>query len=129
MGDGMPGDPHLHVHVTIADMGLCEDSEWRSIGNSGQDLHRHAAVADAYFQGRVRALTHARFGVRRQQAERTGVWKVAGIPEPVHDLLSRRHGSIVELARDEAGRQELDRAAAETLRAKHGADATTMRGS
>ncbi|MFJ9683633.1 AAA family ATPase [Streptomyces sp. NPDC101194] len=34
---------------------------------------------------------------------------------------------LVELAGDEAGRQERDRAAAETLRAKHGADATTMR--
>ncbi|MFJ7497822.1 MobF family relaxase [Streptomyces sp. NPDC097727] len=127
MGDGLPGDPHLHIHVTIANAALCEDGEWRSIGNSGQDLHRHAAAADAYFKARVRALTHARFGVRRQQAERTGAWEVEGIPEPVRDLFSRRHGRIVELAGDEAGRQERDRAAAETLRAKHGADATTMR--
>ncbi|MFJ8863833.1 MobF family relaxase [Streptomyces sp. NPDC102451] len=129
MGDGLPGDPHLHLHVTIANMGLCEDGEWRSIGNSGQDLHRHAAAADAYFQGRVRALTHQRFGVRRQQAERTGAWEVDGVPEPVRDLFSRRHGRIVGLAGEEAGRQERDRAAAETLRAKHGADATAMRAS
>lgn len=126
MGDGTPGDPHLHLHVTIANMGLCEDGEWRSIGNSGQDLHRHAA-ADAFFKARVRALTHARFGVRRQQAERTGAWEVDGIPEPVRDLFSRRHGLIVDLAGDEAGRQERDRAAAETLRAKHRGDASAMR--
>ncbi|MDX3055981.1 MobF family relaxase [Streptomyces sp. NE06-03E] len=129
MGDGVAGDPHLHLHVTIANMGLCEDGEWRSIGNSGQDLHRHAAAADAFFKARVRALTHQRFGVRRQQAERTGAWEVDGIPEPVRDLFSRRHGRIVDLAGDEAGRQERDRAAAETLRAKHAADAATMRGS
>ncbi|MFE7365927.1 MobF family relaxase [[Kitasatospora] papulosa] len=127
MGDGTPGDPHLHVHVTIANMGLCEDGEWRSIANSGQDLHRHAAAADAFFQARVRALTHARFGVRRQQAERTGAWEVDGIPEPVRDLFSRRHGRIVDLAGAEAGRQERDRAAAETLRAKHRGDASAMR--
>ncbi|WP_244167395.1 MobF family relaxase, partial [Streptomyces mutomycini] len=109
MGDGTPGDPHLHLHVTIANMGLCEDGKWRSIGNSGQDLHRHAAAADAFFKARVRALTHARFGVRRQQAERTGAWEVDGIPEPVRDLFSRRHSRIVDLAGDEAGRQERDR--------------------
>ncbi|MCX4792626.1 AAA family ATPase [Streptomyces sp. NBC_01221] len=127
MGDGLPGDPHLHLHVTIGNLALCEDGEWRSIGNSGQDLHRHAAAADAFFKARVRALTYARFGVRRQQAERTGAWEVDGVPEPVRDLFSRRHGRIVDLAGDEAGRQERDRAAAETLRAKHGADATAMR--
>lgn len=127
MGDGSPGDPHLHLHVTIANMGFCEDGEWRSIGNSGQDLHRHAAAADAFFKARVRALTHAWFGVRRKQAERTGAWEVEGIPELVRDLFSRRHGRIVDLAGDEAGRQERDRAAAETLRAKHRGDASAMR--
>ncbi|AZK98780.1 MULTISPECIES: MobF family relaxase [Streptomyces] len=129
MGDGLPGDPHLHIHVTIANMALCEDGEWRSIANSGQDLHRHAAAADAYFKGRVRALAFERYGVRRERSERTGAWEVAGIPEAVRDVFSRRHGRIVELAGDKAGRQEQDRAATETLRAKHGADASAMRGS
>ncbi|WP_307818275.1 MobF family relaxase [Streptomyces sp. MBT60] len=114
MGDGQPGDPHLHLHVTIANMALCEDGEWRSIGNSGQDLHRHAAAADAHFKARVRALAFERFGVRREQAERTGAWEVSGVPEQVRDLYSRRHGRIVEMAGDESGRQERDRAAAES---------------
>ncbi|MER7316429.1 MULTISPECIES: MobF family relaxase [Streptomyces] len=129
MGDGQPGDPHLHLHITIANMGLCEDGKWRSISNSGKDLHRHAAAADAFFKARIRALAHARYGVRREQAERTGAWEVEGIPEAVRDLFSRRHGRIVEMAGDEAGRQERDRAAAESLRAKHGADAGAMRAS
>ncbi|MFE7056032.1 MobF family relaxase [Streptomyces californicus] len=129
MGDGQPGDPHLHLHITIANMALCEDGRWRSIGNSGQDLHRHAAAADAHFKARIRSLAHARFGVRRERAERTGAWEVEGIPEPVRDLYSRRHGRIVEMAGDESGRQERDRAAAESLRAKHAADAGAMRAS
>ncbi|MDX2748531.1 MobF family relaxase [Streptomyces sp. NRRL_B-2557] len=129
MGDGQPGDPHLHLHlhITIANMGLCEDGRWRSISNSGQDLHRHAAAADAFFKARIRALAFERYGVRREQAERTGAWEVTGVPEAVRDLYSRRHGRIVEMAGDEAGRQERDRAAAESLRAKHAADAGAMR--
>ncbi|MYW35432.1 MobF family relaxase [Streptomyces sp. SID2119] len=129
MGDGQPGDPHLHLHITIANMALCEDGEWRSIGNSGQDLHRHAAAADAFFKARIRALSFERFGVRREQAERTGAWEVEGVPEAVRELYSRRHGRIVEMAGDESGRQERDRAAAESLRAKHAADAAGMRAS
>ncbi|MFH9203186.1 MobF family relaxase [Streptomyces anulatus] len=129
MGDGQPGDPHLHLHITIANMALCEDGKWRSIANSGQDLHRHAAAADAHFKARLRALAYERYGVRREQAERTGAWEVAGVPEAVRDLYSRRHGQIVEMAGDESGRQERDRAAAESLRAKHAADAGAMRAS
>lgn len=71
MGDGQPGDPHLHLHVVIANMALCEDGKWRSIANSGRDLYRHAAVLDAVFKGHVRQLTYERFGVRRVQAETT----------------------------------------------------------
>ncbi|OKJ46835.1 MobF family relaxase [Streptomyces sp. CB02115] len=129
MGDGQPGDPHLHLHITIANMALCEDGRWRSIANSGQDLHRHAAAADAHFKARLRALAYERYGVRREQAERTGAWEVAGVPEAVRDLYSRRHGRIVEMAGGESGRQERDRAAAESLRAKHAADAGAMRAS
>ncbi|MCG7524201.1 relaxase domain-containing protein [Streptomyces sp. OfavH-34-F] len=129
MGDGQPGDPHLHLHVTIANLALCEDGEWRSIANLGQDLHRHASAADAHFKARIRALTFQWYGVRREQVERTGAWEVEGVPEAVRDLYSRRHGRIVEMTGDEAGRQERDRAAAESLRAKHAADATTMRSS
>ncbi|MGW1226603.1 MobF family relaxase [Streptomyces sp. NPDC002530] len=129
MGDGQPGDPHLHLHVTIANMALCEDGRWRSIANSGQDLHRHAAAADAHFKARVRALAYERYGVRRERAERTGAWEVEGVPEAVRDLYSRRHGRIVEMAGEESGRQERDRAAAESLRAKHAADAAGMRAS
>ncbi|MEW2553685.1 MobF family relaxase [Streptomyces zhihengii] len=129
MGDGQPGDPHLHLHITVANTALCEDGEWRSIANSGQDLHRHAAAADAFFKARVRALAYERYGVRREQAERTGAWEASGIPEAVRDLYSRRHGRIVGMAGEESGRQERDRAAAESLRAKHAADAGAMRAS
>ncbi|MFI7020135.1 relaxase domain-containing protein [Streptomyces sp. NPDC050164] len=71
---GEPGDPHLHVHVTIANVALCEDGQWRSIARSGKDFHRHASALDAYFKARVRELTYARFGIRRELNPATGAW-------------------------------------------------------
>ncbi|MFJ2568223.1 MobF family relaxase [Streptomyces sp. NPDC087568] len=124
---GEPGDPHLHLHVTIANMALCEDGQWRSIANSGQDLHRHASAADGYFKARVRSLTYERFGVRRQRNERTGAWEVLGIPEELRDTFSRRAAIVDEKAGADASRTEKQAVSMATKRDKVDVDATTMR--
>lgn len=129
MGDGQPGDPHLHLHVTIPNMALCQDGQWRSIANSGQDLHRHASALDAFFKARVRALTYERFGVRREQNERTAAWEIVGIPEHVRDEFSRRAALVDATAGADASREEKAAVSLQTKRAKHAADATTMRDS
>ncbi|MFH8620147.1 MobF family relaxase [Streptomyces sp. NPDC017979] len=129
MGDGQPGDPHLHLHVVIANMALCEDGKWRSIANSGRDLYRHAAVLDAVFKARVRELAHERFGVRRVQAETTRAWEVEGVPEQLRDSFSRRGALVNETAGEDASLQDKLRVSAATRRAKHTADATGMRAS
>ncbi|MGW1320253.1 MobF family relaxase [Streptomyces sp. NBC_01175] len=127
MGDGQPGDPHLHLHVTIPNLALCEDGQWRSIANSGQDLHRHAAAADALFKARVRALTYARFGVRREQNEQTGAWEVAGVPERLRTEFSRRATLVDRTAGADASRQEKAKVSLQTKRAKHSAGTAGMR--
>ncbi|MFD5428503.1 MobF family relaxase [Streptomyces sp. NPDC127084] len=124
---GEPGDPHLHLHVTIANVALCEDGEWRSIANSGQDLHRHASAADAYFKARVRALTFERLGVRRVRHERTGAWEVRGISEELRDSFSRRAALVDAKAGADASRTEKQAASMATKRDKVEVDATTMR--
>lgn len=124
---GEPGDPHLHLHVTVANMALCEDGEWRSIANSGQDLHRHASAMDAYFKARVRALTYEHFGVRRVRNERTGAWEIVGIPEQVRDHFSRRAALVDEKAGADASRQGKQAVSMATKRDKLDVDATTMR--
>jgi conjugative relaxase-like TrwC/TraI family protein len=124
---GEPGDPHLHLHVTVANMALCEDGEWRSIANSGQDLHRHASALDAYFKARVRALTYEHFGIRRVRNERTGAWEIVGIPEQVRDHFSRRAALVDEKAGADASRQEKQAVSMATKRDKLDVDATTMR--
>lgn len=129
MGDGQPGDPHLHLHVVIANMALCEDGKWRSIANSGRDLYRHAAVLDAVFKGRVRELAYERFGVRRVQAETTRAWEIEGIPEQLRDSFSRRGALVNEKAGEDASLEDKMRVSAATRRAKHTADANGMRAS
>ncbi|MFD5328933.1 MobF family relaxase [Streptomyces sp. NPDC127092] len=129
MGDGQPGDPHLHLHVVIANMALCEDGKWRSIANSGKDLYRHAAVLDAVFKGRVRQLTYERFGVRRVQAEKTRAWEIEGIPEQLRDAFSRRAALVNETVGEDASREDKMRVSAKTRHAKHEADANGMRAS
>ncbi|MGW7460990.1 MobF family relaxase [Streptomyces sp. NPDC054797] len=129
MGDGQPGDPHLHLHVVIANMALCEDGKWRSIANSGSDLYRHAAVLDAVFKGRVRQLTYERFGVRRVQAEKTRAWEIEGIPEQLRDAFSRRAALVNATVGEDASREDKMRVSAKTRHAKHEADANGMRAS
>lgn len=129
MGDGQPGDPHLHLHVVIANMALCEDGKWRSIANSGSDLYRHAAVLDATFKARVRQLTYERFGVRRVQAEKTRAWEIEGIPEQLRDAFSRRAALVNETVGEDASREDKMRVSAKTRHAKHEADANGMRAS
>lgn len=129
MRAGEPGDPHLHLHVTITNMALCSDGEWRSIANSGQDLHRHASAADAYFKARVRSLTYSRFGVRREHVARTGAWEVRGVPAELRDAFSRRAALVDEKAGADASRTEKQAASMATKRDKVDVDATTMRDS
>lgn len=127
MGDGQPGDPHLHLHVVIANMARCEDGKWRSIANSGKDLYRHASAADAFFKARVRHLTRERFGVRRTQAETTRAWEVKAIPEQLRDVFSRRAALVEEKAGEGASLEDKLRVSAKTRRAKHSADEAGMR--
>ncbi|MEU6217251.1 MobF family relaxase [Streptomyces sp. NPDC047022] len=124
---GEPGDPHLHLHLVIANLALCEDGKWRSIANSGNDLHRHASAADAYFKARFRALTHERFGVRRERNAPTGAWEIQSIPAELSDAFSRRAALVDEKAGADASRQEKQAVSMATKRDKLDVDATTMR--
>ncbi|MCS0606000.1 AAA family ATPase [Streptomyces sp. LP11] len=126
---GEPGDPHLHVHVTIANMALCEDGEWRAIANSGKDFHRHAKALDAYFKSRVRELTYETFGVRREYNPDTRAWEIRHVPEELRDAFSRRHIALDERVGTDASREDRQRVADETRRAKVDADASGMRSS
>ncbi|MEU1826668.1 MobF family relaxase [Streptomyces abikoensis] len=117
--DDTPGDPHLHVHIVIANLARCEDGQWRAIANGGMDLHRHARAFDALFKGRVRALAGERFGVRYERDALTRSWNVVGIPEALREHYSRRAAQVEAVAGADASREEKLRVSAETRHAKH----------
>ncbi|MYW05521.1 relaxase domain-containing protein [Streptomyces sp. SID3343] len=89
-----PGDPHLHVHLTLVNMAHADDGKWRTIAAGGRDLHRHARVADAYNEARMRALTARRFGMRWERRVPGGAWEVVGVPEEMRVGFSRRSTAI-----------------------------------
>jgi conjugative relaxase-like TrwC/TraI family protein len=99
---GVPGDPHLHVHISIPNMALAEDGKWRTVGAGGRDIHRHAHAADAYAKARLRQRTSERFGMRWERHPETGAWEVVGIDEGLRREFSRRSIQITAAAGDDA---------------------------
>jgi conjugative relaxase-like TrwC/TraI family protein len=93
---GAPPDPHLHVHVVLANMVHGVDGKWSTVGAGGRDIHRHAHAADAFLKARMRAETHRRWGIQWRRHALTGAWEIAAIPAAVRDLFSKRSVQIDE---------------------------------
>ena len=124
VGDRVVGDPHWHVHVTIANMTKGEDGAWSTVAAGGRDLMRHAPAADHALRALVRHQLIEEFGVTFSRSERTGAWEVAAIPDSTLRAFSKRGASIeamlVDLGFDpeQASRRVEDLAAAQTRQAK-----------
>ncbi|MFI9366113.1 MobF family relaxase, partial [Kitasatospora sp. NPDC053057] len=97
VGDAPYGDPHLHGHVTLANMGRGEDGQWGTIGAGGRDLYRHAHAIDSLMQARVRAVTNERWGIEWHRNPDTDVWQITGIPDETVRLFSKRSAEVREL--------------------------------
>ena len=98
-GDAPHGDPHWHVHVTVANMARGEDGEWSTIAAGGRDLMRHAPAVDHVLKALVRRQLIDRFGVGFARNRRTKAWEVAAIPDGTLKLFSKRHNNIQEMLR------------------------------
>jgi len=95
--DGEVGDPHLHLHVSLAHMVRgSEDGQWSAPGAGGNDLMRHAKFVDRVFKARIRALTIDRLGARWELSERTDEWELVGVDQEMRDVLSRRHQQLAD---------------------------------
>lgn len=131
VGDRVVGDPHWHVHVSIANMTRGDDGQWSTIAAGGRDLMRHAPAADHVLKALVRRQLVESFGVEFARSQRTGAWEVAAIPDETLRAFSKRGASIDAMLRDlgfdpaEASRRVEDLAAAQTRQAK---DHTTTAG-
>lgn len=130
VGDAVTGDPHWHVHVTIANMTKGEDGKWSTVAAGGRDLMRHAPAADHVLKALVRRQLSDEFGVTFARSERTGAWEVAAIPDETLRVFSKRGASIEAMLRDlgfdpeVATRRAEDLAAAQTRNEKGHATAS-----
>jgi conjugative relaxase-like TrwC/TraI family protein len=116
--DGGPGDPHLHVHISLAHMARCVDGKWRTIAAGGEDLHRHARLINEIAEAKLRGRWIEKYGARFEQSTTTGAWELAGIDERVRTVFSRRHEQILAVAGEGASRDQQKAAARISAEAK-----------
>ncbi|MDV5145478.1 MobF family relaxase [Streptomyces sp. SBC-4] len=96
--DGAPyGDPHFHLHFTLANMVKGKDGRWSTVAAGGRDLHRHARATQSLMTARVRRELADRYGIGFRREERTGAWEIAVIPETTIKLFSKRDSQVREL--------------------------------
>ncbi|MEW2087848.1 MobF family relaxase [Streptomyces sp. NPDC006682] len=96
--DGAPyGDPHFHLHFTLANMVKGNDGKWSTMASGGRDLHRHTRATQSLMNARIRRELTDTFGISFRREERTGAWEIAAIPESTIKLFSKRDSQVRNL--------------------------------
>ncbi|MEY9961364.1 relaxase domain-containing protein [Streptacidiphilus sp. MAP5-52] len=95
---GHPGDPSLHLHITLINAIPLPGGRWGAFGSSGQDLRRHIAVLGELAKARLRTRLHDRLGLTFERDRATGEWEVVGIPKALCALWSRRSRALRKAA-------------------------------
>jgi hypothetical protein len=95
---GHPGDPSLHLHITLVNAIPLPGGRWGAFGSSGQDLRRHIAVLGELAKARLRTRLHDRLGLTFERDRSTGEWEVVGIPRALCELWSRRSRALRKAA-------------------------------
>ena len=86
------GDPLLHTHVLVANVGRAvDDGAWRTL--DGRSLYLHAKTAGYLYQAQLRAELTRRLGVGWGEMG-SGCADLAGVPEQVIRAFSRRRAEI-----------------------------------
>ena len=112
VGDAPVGDPHWHVHITIANMAKAADGTWLTVAAGGRDLMRHAPAIDKVTQAQVRGFLHGQLGITFTRSPRTGLWEVAQVPDEAIVHFSKR-GHQVNTVLQQLGYSNADVSAAE----------------
>ncbi|MFL6140422.1 MAG: MobF family relaxase [Labedaea sp.] len=112
VGEAVVGDPHWHVHITIANMAQAPDGTWLTVAAGGRDLMRHAPAIDKVTQAQVRASLHRELGITFTRSRRTGVWEVAQVPDEAIVYFSKRGHQVTEVLK-QLGYSNADVSAAE----------------
>ncbi len=111
------GDPQLHTHVLVANLGRGVDGRWSAL--DGRRLYAEARAASFIYQAVLRGELTRTLGVE-WSAVRRGIAEVVGVPRPVMRAFSRRRAEIdAALAeRGTTGARAAEAAALATRRVK-----------
>ena len=118
------GDPHLHTHVVVANIGfLDEDGRWSAL--DARPLYRWAQAVGYLYEAHLRHELTRRLGVGWGPV-RHGIADLAGTPRPAIDAFSTRRREILEHldAHGVAGGRAAQVATYATRRAKGAVPAT-----
>jgi conjugative relaxase-like TrwC/TraI family protein len=85
------GDPQLHTHVLVANLGRGVDGRWSAL--DGRRLYSEARAASFIYQAVLRAELTRTVGVEWGRV-RGGIGEVVGVPRAVREAFSRRRVEI-----------------------------------
>ena len=113
------GDPQLHTHVLVANLGRGPDGRWSAL--DGRRLYAHARAASFVYQAVLRAELTRTLGVEWLPV-RNGIAELVGVPKPVLRAFSRRRAEIqaAMAERGTSGPRAAEAAALATRQAKRG---------
>lgn len=97
VGGHQLGDPHWHMHISIANLCRAEDGKWATVAAGGRDLMQHAPAIDQIAKALIRHELTQQMGVRWVRSERTGAWEIAEIPDATVLAFSKRGIAIREV--------------------------------
>jgi conjugative relaxase-like TrwC/TraI family protein len=86
------GDPLLHTHLVVANRVQGPDGRWTSL--DGRDLYRHRLAADAVYRASYQLELARTLGVAWTAADAHGNRELAGIPDDLVRLFSKRTDQI-----------------------------------
>ncbi len=86
------GDPQLHTHVLVLNKVRCEDGRWRTLDAS--ELFHHKKSAGMIYQAALRNEMHQRLGVTFREVNENGQADIAGVPDELLKVWSKRTARI-----------------------------------
>ncbi len=86
------GDPQLHTHALVLNKVRCEDGRWRTL--DATELFHHKKSAGMIYQAALRNEMHQRLGVSFREVNENGQADIAGVPDELLGLWSKRAAKI-----------------------------------
>ena len=113
------GDPQLHTHVLVANLGRGPDGRWSAL--DARRIYAHARAASFIYQAVLRGELTRELGVE-WTAVRDGIAEIDGVPPEVLRAFSRRRAQIEAalIERGTGGARAAEAAALSTRRRKSG---------